>query len=369
MTRPSTEEIYASFAPLGEWLNPADPEATAAIIEEDAVKRERLLKLNEIIGLPTPAYTFIDPSVLDRPEDLRGYFGEVDEEKDRFAVAFLPKEEGGGVRRHRGLLLQDCFDWALANRPDKGNYDFLVEPSYEQNEWSTIFVVDNEGVYGEVIEGQHFQLTQGAHITGTPSQFLFKNDTLYISGGSGDRARNIINEFIRDITVTDSAKRAELYGAVGARFTVRGQLKGYFEAVTDTRFGKAFIDYNRLLGRYFTIPDKLQLVNQHEQSTTKLTGKIAVEGMAEGTLLSADQMAESGDIERSIFTAMLTRAENVPLMMVADGIVTEMGGITSHAAVVARMIGKPCLVGVEGATQHLGRDAVLNGYNGQLLLV
>lgn len=33
------------------------------------------------------------------------------------------------------------------------------------------------------------------------------------------------------------------------------------------------------------------------------------------------------------------------------GVVTELGGLISHGAVVAREYGLPCIVGAEGATQ------------------
>ncbi len=40
-----------------------------------------------------------------------------------------------------------------------------------------------------------------------------------------------------------------------------------------------------------------------------------------------------------------------PLLAVADGVVTEIGGALSHAAIVAREYGIPAVVGVENATK------------------
>ena len=40
-------------------------------------------------------------------------------------------------------------------------------------------------------------------------------------------------------------------------------------------------------------------------------------------------------------------------MAAAQGILTARGGATSHAAVVARQIGKPCVAGVRGAGRRL----------------
>lgn len=56
---------------------------------------------------------------------------------------------------------------------------------------------------------------------------------------------------------------------------------------------------------------------------------------------------EEGDV---LITGM-TRPEFVPLMKKAAAIVTDEGGITSHAAIVSRELGKPCIIGTQSATK------------------
>lgn len=51
-----------------------------------------------------------------------------------------------------------------------------------------------------------------------------------------------------------------------------------------------------------------------------------------------------------IFVAHTTVPKHISLMAQAEGILTIIGGRTSHAAVVARGLGKPCIVGLSGAT-------------------
>lgn len=46
----------------------------------------------------------------------------------------------------------------------------------------------------------------------------------------------------------------------------------------------------------------------------------------------------------------MTRPEFVPLMKRASAIVTNEGGITCHAAIVSRELGKPCIIGTKNAT-------------------
>lgn len=50
----------------------------------------------------------------------------------------------------------------------------------------------------------------------------------------------------------------------------------------------------------------------------------------------------------------------------AAGIVTEMGGLTSHPAIIARELAIPCVVGVAGATRAIphGASLVLDGNEG-----
>lgn len=61
---------------------------------------------------------------------------------------------------------------------------------------------------------------------------------------------------------------------------------------------------------------------------------------------------KKGDV---IFT-MMTRPEYLPVMQLASAFVTDEGGITSHAAIVAREMKKPCII----ATKH-GTKVVKDG--------
>lgn len=57
--------------------------------------------------------------------------------------------------------------------------------------------------------------------------------------------------------------------------------------------------------------------------------------------------------EGEILVAAMTRPEFVPLMKKAAAIITDEGGITSHAAIVSRELKKPCVIGTRVATQYL----------------
>src|SRR5437870_13297087 len=94
----------------------------------------------------------------------------------------------------------------------------------------------------------------------------------------------------------------------------------------------------------------------------------------------AEEWAKNG--ERVILVRQETNPDDVHGMIVAQGILTARGGATSHAAVVARQIGKPCVAGTEtvridlehreftsdGVTVNEGDVISINGGTGEVIL-
>jgi pyruvate,orthophosphate dikinase len=72
--------------------------------------------------------------------------------------------------------------------------------------------------------------------------------------------------------------------------------------------------------------------------------------------------------ERVILVRDYTRPEDVLGMLAAQGIVTEVGGAASHAAVVSRELGRVAVVGCgQGAAAALaGRQITVDGYEGEV---
>jgi pyruvate,water dikinase len=73
--------------------------------------------------------------------------------------------------------------------------------------------------------------------------------------------------------------------------------------------------------------------------------------------------------DKFILIAEATYPEYLPIMLKSSGIVTEVGGILSHAAIVAREFSIPCVVGVKGATSKIKEgDQVIIRKNGVVLV-
>ncbi|HTS92210.1 MAG TPA: pyruvate, phosphate dikinase [Stellaceae bacterium] len=118
--------------------------------------------------------------------------------------------------------------------------------------------------------------------------------------------------------------------------------------------------------------------------TVLARGLPASPGAASGVVVfSADEAeAQAGKGAAVILVRLETSPEDIHGMHAAKGIVTARGGMTSHAAVVARGMGRPCVAGagdlridakagtftVAGQTVRAGDLITINGSTGEVML-
>ena len=99
-------------------------------------------------------------------------------------------------------------------------------------------------------------------------------------------------------------------------------------------------------------------------------GEPACPGIAQGVAVVDPDEAEqrTGAGEQVVLVRPTTSPEDVGGMMAADGICTEAGGSTSHAAVVSRALGRPCVVGcgAGSVTALAGRELTVDGASGEV---
>ncbi len=89
-------------------------------------------------------------------------------------------------------------------------------------------------------------------------------------------------------------------------------------------------------------------------------------GVAVADVDEAEERAAAG--EEVVLVRGMTSPEDVPAMFQSVAVVTETGGPTSHAALVCREIGLPCVVGCgEGTIEALwGRTVTVDGTTGRV---
>ena len=120
------------------------------------------------------------------------------------------------------------------------------------------------------------------------------------------------------------------------------------------------------------------------KKTVLARGLPASPGAASGKVVfSADEAeARAGKGERVLLTRIETSPEDIHGMHAAEGILTTRGGMTSHAAVVARGMGRPCVSGagelridyarkqlvVRGTTVKEGDILTIDGGTGEVFL-
>jgi len=99
----------------------------------------------------------------------------------------------------------------------------------------------------------------------------------------------------------------------------------------------------------------------------ELKGLIASPGKVVGRVRVLDVIEKLDDFENDeILVAVMTRPDFLSAMKKAKAIVTDEGGVTSHAAVLSREFNIPCVVGTKMATNYLrdGDFVEVDAFNG-----
>src|SRR5437773_12043823 len=123
-------------------------------------------------------------------------------------------------------------------------------------------------------------------------------------------------------------------------------------------------------------------VNEVKKAKAIATGLPAGPGAASGRIyLNADRAATAAEKgEKVLLVRNETSPEDLRGMIAAEGILTARGGVSSHAALVARQMGKVCICGasaldidynkktvtVDGTTYKEGDFLSINGTAGEV---
>ncbi len=103
--------------------------------------------------------------------------------------------------------------------------------------------------------------------------------------------------------------------------------------------------------------------------TPILTGQAASPGSGAGLAVIIKSPKEINRVQKGqILITEMTTPDFVPAMKKVNGIITDKGGQTSHAAIVSRELGVPCVVGTGNATKTIkeGDMVTVDGSNGKI---
>ena len=145
------------------------------------------------------------------------------------------------------------------------------------------------------------------------------------------------------------------------------KIEGHY---SDKRGTRTFMDVewarDGLTGELFILQARPETVHGGRSAPTmrmhrlKERGRVLIEGLAIGNAVATGPVrvlkdpSEIGGFRRGeILVTEITDPDWEPIMKSASAIVTDRGGRTSHAAIVARELGIPAVVGTENATEAI----------------
>jgi phosphoenolpyruvate synthase/pyruvate phosphate dikinase len=353
-------ELYQTQKSLTEWLEDIKHKDVAALRKEDNDKRERLKVLRDLIGLPFDEQVKFDATDLrDKTPQWTRYTEE--HANELCALRLIPKDHNLPKLRLRGETVAGVYEWFLKQKINAEDYRAEYVPHSDKYRWSTIFIVNKHGMHGEIIRGPHYQLTQGFLDAGKPVTFRFDFQKWHLSS-SNEAAKKHLLLIAEHLHVTDKSKKNTIKAKLGGEFA-HNYLVGYFETVYSDEFGLWFVDYSQGLGKMYedfvvSQPSKTEgLVKGMSGSGGKAMGKVKI--------VKPDKIDDDFP-DGGVLVCEVTTPNYVPLMQKAAAIITDQGGILSHAAIVARELNKPCIVGTGNATKILknGQTVSVDADNG-----
>ena len=99
---------------------------------------------------------------------------------------------------------------------------------------------------------------------------------------------------------------------------------------------------------------KINIVEEKISDVKTFEGDCASPGHARGKAVIVNVPQEMENMEEgNVLISIATNPDLVPAIKKASAIITDLGGITCHAAIVSRELGIPCVIGTRVATKAL----------------
>jgi len=133
--------------------------------------------------------------------------------------------------------------------------------------------------------------------------------------------------------------------------------------------GKVYVVQSRPVTTLNKLRKDTTAVDTSKSGRAILEGLAASPGVASGKVVIVRNPGEISKVKQGdILVAEMTNPDYVPAMKRAAAIVTDLGGRTSHAAIVSRELGVPAVVGTEHATKilRLGEIITVDGAAGKV---
>ncbi len=258
---------------------------------------------------------------------------------------------------------------------------FTLHPATGEND---VVVIEGSWGLGEAIVGGKV----------TPDEYVVDKATLKV------KERKVSNKTLKIVydKSTNANKEVKIEGNEAETISFSEE-----EAVELARLGlkiedhyKRPMDIEWAIDSDFTFPESVFIVQARPEtywSSRKVekkpeaeeknlqTGKVIVKGLpaspgiASGTARVIFDLSDAKGFQKGqILVTRMTDPDWVPIMKIAGAIVTDEGGMTSHASIVSRELGVPAIVGSKDATKLIkdGQEITVDAirgivYDGRLL--
>ncbi|MFA4827465.1 MAG: phosphoenolpyruvate synthase [Candidatus Shapirobacteria bacterium] len=234
---------------------------------------------------------------------------------------------------------------------------------------------DKDKIIVETIWGLGEYIVQGKV---TPDQHLINKkdwDVASYTLAEQDLALVRAQDETKEITLPrHKQKLKKITDAMAIKIARLGQkLHDHYQKPQDIEFaiekGKIYIVQTRPITTVVSNQKTLDSQQTIISTPADIKGDPASPGNATGVVVIINSPKEIGRARAGqILVTSMTTPDFVPAMKKVAGIITDKGGQTSHAAIVSRELGVPCVVGTKIATKffHEGDIVTLNGTTGEV---
>jgi len=126
------------------------------------------------------------------------------------------------------------------------------------------------------------------------------------------------------------------------------------KSTLEQRYKKSALLHDKKSSGVFggTNVNKIEKLVHQPQDTNQLKGATAFSGKVTGIVKIITNPQKNKNFKKGeILVTGATRPEFLPIMLKAAAFITDAGGILSHAAITARELKKPCIIGTKIATK------------------
>ena len=294
-------------------------------------------------------------------------------------------------------------DRAISYRADKGfsHFDTALSVGIQHMVRSDLsvsgvaFTIDTETGFDKVIVingiyGLGEFIVQGKVI---PDEFIIFKPTLELGNKNPIIGKNLGKKNIKLIYAKNGTKEDKVSLQDQQKFCITNeeaiklaqwclQIEKYFSK-KHNRYQPMDIEWakNGKTGELFIVQARPETVisgqdkNVLKEYKLEKTSKILVSGIAVGSKIGSGKVRILNSAKNissfkkgEVLVTQITDPDWEPIMKIASAIITDKGGRTSHAAIVSRELGIPCIVGSNNATKVLknGQDVTVDASAGQV---